>query len=102
MLFCVTTRGRERTFSNPRDSAMVSKTSICMLLVALTKERPLVGPTAPRLENNGIEVPPVVDPPVTIGYSGCSPLTLMGEAPGPDVVGTPPTPVVPLPHPKPS
>jgi len=54
MLFCVTTRGRDRTFSKPRDSAMVSRTSICMLLVALTKERPLVGPTAPRLENNGI------------------------------------------------
>src|SRR5271154_1225776 len=101
MLFCVTTRGRERTFNKPRDSAMVSRTSICMVLVAFTKDRPLVGPTAPRFENNGIELPLPVDPVVT-GYKGSKPLTEMGEVPGPDEVGTPPTPVVPLPQPKPS
>ena len=57
MLFWVTMRGRERTFSKPRDSAIVRTTSIRMLLVALISDKPLVGPTAPRFENNGIEPP---------------------------------------------
>ena len=57
MLFCVTMRGRERTFSKPRDSAIVRIMSIRMLLVALISCRPLVGPIAPRFENSGIELP---------------------------------------------
>ena len=43
MLFCVTTRGRDRIFSKPRDSASVRTVSIRTLLLALMKLRPLVG-----------------------------------------------------------
>ena len=44
MLFCVTTRGRESTFSNPRDSAIESTASIRTVLLALISVKPLVGP----------------------------------------------------------
>src|SRR5580698_10217367 len=57
MLFCVTTRGRESTFSNPRDSAIESMASIRMLLLAFRKVKPLLGEVEPRLENNGIVDP---------------------------------------------
>src|SRR5208282_1335019 len=95
MLFWVTMRGRERTFSNPRDSAIVSTTSIRILLVALVNDSPLVGPTAPRFENNGIEPARAT----LCGYKGCRFDTTFGEAP---TACAPPTPVVPLPHPKPN
>ena len=57
MLFCVTTRGRERTFSKPRDSAIERMASMRTLLLAFTKLNPLVGEVDPRFENNGIEAP---------------------------------------------
>ena len=68
MLFWVTTRGRDRIFSKPRDSAMVRMASIRTLLLALTKLRPLVGLVTARFENSGICVPVVASVPVpTIG-----------------------------------
>src|SRR5216683_3190699 len=57
MLFCVTTRGRERIFNRPRDSAMVRIASKRTLLLAVMKLRPLVGPVAARFENSGIWTP---------------------------------------------
>ena len=65
MLFCVTTRGRERIFSNPRDSAAVSTASTRTLLLAVMKLRPLDGLVTGKLENSGIWVP-VPLPPVPV------------------------------------
>src|SRR5882757_1623998 len=96
MLFCVTTRGRESTFSKPRDSAIVRIRSIRILLVALTSCRPLVGPVAPRFENNGIVVPP--EPPPLTMYDGVTPPTAVGVLPTPCA---PPTADGPLPQPNP-
>src|SRR5271170_4255646 len=93
-------RGRERTFSKPRDSAIVRIISIRMLFEKFVNCRPLVGPVAPRFENNGTVVPVEGVPPT--GYSGfgtAPPPTTIGDCPTPP---TPPTPVVPLPQPKPS
>ena len=55
MLFWVTTRGRDSTFSKPRDSAIERTASIRTVLLAFTKVKPLVGDVDPRFENNGIE-----------------------------------------------
>src|SRR6266498_803548 len=97
MLFCVTTRGRDRIFNKPRDSAMVRIASRRTLLVALTKLRPLVGPMAGKFENNGICV--AVGLPV-IMYVGAGVFpTMIGETPAPVA---PPTAVGLLPHPNPS
>src|SRR5438552_18895213 len=54
MLFWVTTRGRERIFSKPRDSARVKIASMRTLLLALTKDIPLFALLTGRLENRGI------------------------------------------------
>src|SRR6266436_4204383 len=100
MLFWVTMRGRERTFSKPRDSAMVSRMSSRTLLEKFVNSRPLVGPVAPRFENKGICDPVVAAP--TMGYKG------FGTSPEPTVIGdvptllTPPTALWPLPQPRPS
>jgi hypothetical protein len=61
MLFWVTTRGRDRIFNKPRDSAIDRIASIRMLLLALMKDNPLEGAVDPRFENSGI-VLPEVDP----------------------------------------
>src|SRR3954451_6945840 len=101
MLFCVTTRGRDRIFSNPRDSAIVRMASMRTLLLALTKLNPLVGLVTGILENSGI-VLPVVEPPPDVPpvmYPGVSPPTVVGEVPTEDA---PPTAVLPSPQPKPS
>src|SRR5580704_12497068 len=66
ILFCVTTRGRDSTFSKPRDSAIESTASMRTVLLAFRKVKPLVGEVAPRFENNGIEFPPVVLVPGTV------------------------------------
>src|ERR1019366_10703922 len=95
MLFCVTTRGRDRIFNSPRDSAMVRIRSIRMLLVALTKLRPLVGPFAGKFENSGIEPVGVV----VWTYNGCNPVMLVGELP---TDCAPPTELGPLPQAKPT
>ena len=64
MLFWVTTRGRESTFSKPRDSANERTASIRTVLLAVIKLKPLEGDVDPRFENNGIEdpVPPLLVP----------------------------------------
>src|SRR6266478_3702746 len=101
MLFCVTTRGRERIFSKPRDSAMVRTASMRTLLLALRKLMPLFGLVTGRFEDNGICWPVVgegTEVPI-IGYSGLRPKTDVGEVPTADA---PPTALVPLPQPKPS
>src|SRR5262249_3766657 len=102
MLFCVTTRGRERIFNSPRDSAMVRMASSRMELLALMKLRPLVGPVTPRFENKGILTPLPGEGawvPLT-GYIAPGVLNAdKGEVP---TELAPPTPVGPLPHPKPS
>src|SRR5437588_1056174 len=97
MLFWVTTRGRERILINPRDSAAVSRISRRYVAPILNSERPLVGPVAPRFENNGIEAlvtgvgcPGVMTGAFTPGlvkygggktYPGCSGLFPMAGAP---------------------
>src|SRR5689334_9484925 len=97
MLFWVTTRGRERIFNNPRDSAIVRIASIRIALLAFTKLRPLVGPVTPRFENNGIVTP--VPLPFT-KYVGLGVLpTINGDCPTADA---PPTALGPLPHPIPN
>src|SRR5208337_1429339 len=95
MLFCVTTRGRERIFSNPRDSAMVRIKSTRMLLLALTNEKPLVGPVAGKFENSGI----CPAAPADWMYNGCNPFSVIGEDP---TDPAPPAAVGPLPQPKPN
>src|ERR1700682_1174450 len=95
MLFCVTTRGRERIFSKPRDSAIVRMASMRTLLLALRKLMPLFGLVTGRFENNGICWPVVgegTEVPM-IGYSGLRPKTEAGEDPTADA---PPREVVPL------
>src|ERR1022692_5268625 len=57
ILFWVTTRGRDRTFSKPRDSAMESTASIRTVLLAFRNVKPLVGEVEARLENKGIVDP---------------------------------------------
>src|SRR5271165_4808485 len=102
MLFWVTTRGRERIFNRPRDSAMVRTASNRTALLAFTKLIPLVGPTAPKFENSGICTPvfPVGAAVPMIGYDAPGVLkTESGEGP---TVLEPPTPVAALPKPKPS
>src|SRR6202451_923001 len=101
MLFCVTTRGRDRIFSSPRDSSMVRMASSRTAELALIIEKPLVGPVAPKFENNGICTPVdavgwVVP---TIGYLGTMPKVDSGEVPAEDA---PATPVAALPQPNPS
>src|SRR5713226_1102058 len=96
MLFCVTTRGRERIFSSPRDSTNWSRKSMRMLLVAFTIWKPLVGDGKPKFENSGI-CDPLVPPPETM-YSGLGTkplLTAVGVVPTPC---TPPMAVGPLPQ----
>src|SRR5499425_3913747 len=95
MLFCVTTRGRDRIFSKPRDSASVRIVSMRTLLLALMKLRPLVGLVTGRFENRGM-ICPVEDPPAVM-YVGLKPLVNSGE-----FAAAPPTAVCPLPHPKPN
>src|ERR1700746_2989963 len=85
MLFCVTTRGRDRIFSNPRDSAIVRSTSMRTLLLALTNCRPLVGLVTPKLENKGICVPLALPPPPVTMYCGFE------ATPAPTLVGVVPT-----------
>src|SRR5260221_160074 len=101
MLFWVTTRGRDNTFSNPRDSAMVRMASMRTLLLEFWNPKPLVGLVTPRLENNGIwlsvalvgaEVPRMV-------YRGLPPNTPIGDAP---TLVAPPNALTPLPQPKPN
>src|SRR6476469_10766657 len=102
MLFCVTTRGRERIFNKPRDSAMVRMASSRALLLAVRKLKPLVGPVTPRLENNGIFTPvPAVGALVPmIGYSAPGvPNALVGELP---TALAPPKADPALPNPKPN
>src|SRR5579863_6902661 len=101
MLFCVTTRGRERIFSNPRDSSMVRTASIRIAELALINERPLVGPVAGKLENNGIcaAVVGVAGLVPTIGYFGAIPNVESVDVPA---ASGPPTPVEALPQPNPS
>src|SRR5215469_5871790 len=99
MLFCVTTRGRDRIFSKPRDSAIVSTASIRTLLLALTKVRPLVGLVTGRFENSGICAPVVLEAPPVVIQLGLSPLMVVGEVPTDDA---PPTAECPLPQPKPN
>src|SRR5581483_4714031 len=99
MLFWVTTRGRERIFSNPRDSAIVRMASRRTLLLSLVKLSPLVGPLAARFENSGIDIA-LAEP--IMGYNG------FGVTPLPTVIGdgptafAPPIPVGRLPQPKPN
>src|SRR2546425_6024442 len=84
ILFWVTTRGRERIFSKPRDSAIVRIASKRTLLLAFTRLRPLVGAPAARFENKGIctPVPGVGAPVPVIGYDAPGVLkTLVGEVP---------------------
>src|SRR5215471_1481973 len=100
MLFCVTTRGRDRIFSNPRDSAMVRMASRRTLLLEVWNERPLVGPTTGMFENSGIwfrVLPEGSDVP-TMGYNGVPPKTPTGDVP---TELAPPRLLVPLPHPNP-
>src|SRR2546427_11084306 len=102
MLFCVTTRGRDRIFNKPRDSAIVRIASSLTALLAFTKLRPLVGPVAARLENNGICTPlPGAGAEVPlIGYSAPGVLkTEVGDAP---TALAPPRWLAWLPKPKPS
>src|SRR4051794_38523457 len=101
MLFCVTTRGRERIFSSPRDSAMVRMASMRMLLLEFWNPIPLVGLVTGRFENNGIWLMLVGEGAVfpIIVYSGLPPNVPIGEVP---TLPAPPTVVVPLPHPKPN
>src|SRR5271156_7088554 len=98
MLFCVTTRGRERIFSSPRDSSMVRMASSRTAELALRNEKPLVGPVAPRFENSGICTPvvPVGRVVPIIGYLGTMPKVESGDVPAADA---PPTAVVVLPQP---
>src|SRR6266446_5118052 len=82
ILFWVTTRGRDRTFSKPRDSAMVSTASMRTVLLAFKNVKPLVGAPAARFENKGIDDP--VPPPVlpgTVINPGVRPLAVVGELP---------------------
>src|SRR6266849_2768668 len=95
MLFWVTIRGRERTFSKPRDSAIVSRKSSRTLLLKLMNWSALVGPVAPRFENSGI-VPGTV---ALWMYNGVSPETTLGVFP---TAWSPPIAECPLPQPKPS
>src|SRR5271165_1281937 len=101
MLFWVTTRGRDRIFNNPRDSAMLIKASIRTELLTFRNENPLVGPAGARLENSGICTPVVgegAEVPM-IGYFGLTPNVEVGVMP---TAGTPPTEVDALPQPNPS
>jgi len=99
MLFCVTTRGRESTLSNPRDSAIDSTASIRTVLLALRKLKPLVGEVDARFENNGIVDPVVQLVDGNVIYPGVKPLTEFGEDPA---LAFPPMALWPLPQPKPS
>src|SRR5215469_15761432 len=101
MLFCVTTRGRDKIFSNPRDSAMVRTASRRTLLLEVWKEIPLVGPTAGMFENSGIWFAVLAEGTAvpTMGYRGVPPKTPSGEVP---TALAPPTLLAPLPHPNPS
>src|SRR5580700_7356893 len=99
MLFCVTTRGRDRTFNNPRDSAIESTASMRTVLLAFKKVKPQVGAVEPRLENRGIELPVVEPVPGTVMYPGVRLLTVVGELPTAEL---PPIALWPLPQPKPS
>src|SRR3984957_15917960 len=99
MLFWVTTRGRESTFSKPRDSAMVRMASIRTLLLDVWNPKPLVGLVTARFENNGIAFNVVAVGAVfpTMVYSGLPPNTPIGDA-----SVAPPTVEELLPQPKPS
>src|ERR1700682_89898 len=101
MLFWVTTRGRDNTFSNPRDSAMVRMASMRMLLLEFWNPKPLVGLVTPRFENNGIWlIAPAAGAVVPrMVYRGLPPNTPIGGLP---TLGAPPTVVGALPQPKPS
>src|SRR5271165_7024841 len=99
MLFCVTTRGRDSTFSKPRDSAMVRMASIRTVLLAFNKVKPLVGEVDPRFENNGIDDPVVPVVAGTVIYPGVRPFTEVGEEPA---CSLPPMALCPLPQPKPN
>src|ERR1022692_4367820 len=57
ILFWVTTRGRDRSFSMPRDSAIERTASLRTVLLAFKKVKPLVGYVGARFENNGIYDP---------------------------------------------
>src|SRR5260370_21029508 len=101
MLFWVTTRGRDNTFSNPRESAMVRMASMRMLLLEFWNPIPLVGLVTPRFENNGIWL---MDPAAGTAfprmvYRGLPPNTPIGDVP---TLLAPPTVLAWLPQPKPS
>src|SRR5215469_18257917 len=99
MLFWVTTRGRDRILSKPRDSAIVRIASMRTLLLAFRKVKPLVAWVTGRLENRGICVPAAPPEPPTVMYPGVSPLTCVGDVPA---ALAPPSAVWPLPQPKPN
>src|SRR5712671_4345695 len=101
MLFWVTTRGRDNTFSNPRDSAIVRMASMRMLLLEFWNPIPLLGLVTPRLENNGIWLIAVAVGAVLprMVYRGLPPNTPIGDVP---TLVAPPTALAPLPQPKPS
>src|SRR5215475_10402795 len=101
MLFCVTTRGRDKIFSKPRDSAMVRMASRRTILLEVWNEKPLVGASAGMFENSGIwfRVVDVGAEDPTMAYSGFPPKTPTGDVP---TALAPPTVDEALPHPNPS
>src|SRR5262249_24279230 len=101
MLFCVTTRGRDKVFSNPLDSGMVRMASRRTLLLEVWKVMQLVGPTPGMFEKNGIWVAVLAEGSAvpTMGYNGLPPKTPTGDVP---TALAPPTLLEPLPKPNPS
>src|ERR1017187_128386 len=99
ILFWVTTRGRDRTFSKPRDSAMESTASIRTVLLAFRNVKPLVGEVEARLEHKGIVVPGFEAVLGTGMYAGDREPAVVGERPA---VEFPPMALWPSPQPKPS
>src|ERR1700731_2634397 len=81
-LFCVTTRGLERSFPTPFDSAALMKKSTAKFGERWKMPRPLVGVPAPRSTLKGRPLPPLAPLPEISG--GCA-------IPVPVVVGLVPT-----------
>src|SRR5437667_5317242 len=92
MFVRLTTRGRRKTFSNPRDSGIVKNGFFGVFFLLVVKLDPVGGVVAGRLEDNGIESPIVM-------YFGARPPTLIGDAPA---LEAPPIALGELPHPNPS
>src|SRR5256885_2723603 len=76
-LFCVTTRGFERSLPTPRDSAAVMKKSTAKFGERWPKKRPLVGTPAPRLTARGNPFPEVPDVPTTGGGGRADPVVML-------------------------